>query len=110
MGTLTDADWPVFEDLCLLHEEKLDLTRRINDLRALKKLTPKDEMLLQSYEGRRRKSVTQFQKLSTEFGGTASARTRVRIPSGQGEFPFAGGAQGQPENPLDAARRQLTGA
>lgn len=110
MGTLTDADWPVFETLCLMHEELLSLTARINKLRAKAKLTDADDNRLMTLEGRRRKAIGHFQKLSTEFGGTASARTRVRIPSGQDEFPFARGSTPPPENSLDAARRQLAGA
>lgn len=95
MRTLTDADWPVFEDLCLLHEEKLALTEQINALRKKKKRTGKDEMDLMTHEGRRRKAITQFQKLASEFGGTAAARTRTRVPSGQTELPL-----GDITNPL----------
>lgn len=106
MGTLTDADWPSFEDLCLLHEEKLALTARINVLRRRRRLSAKDEMLLMSYEGRRRKAMAQFTKLAGEFGATAASRPRVRIPSGQGEFPFAP----VEDDPLATSRAQLTGA
>jgi phage terminase small subunit len=107
MGTLTDADWPVFEDLCLLHEEKLALTRRINRHRSKRRPTPKDEMILMTLEGRRRKAMVQFTKVAGEFGATAASRPRVRLSSGQGEFPFA---PTQNESALDTSRRQLTGA
>jgi phage terminase small subunit len=109
MGTLTDADWPSFEDLCLLHEEKLALTTQINRLRVKKRRTGKDENELSTLEGRRRKAIAQFTKLAGEFGATAAARPRVRLPSGQGEFPFSGGG-GQPVDPLAEQHRQLAGA
>lgn len=106
MGTLTDADWPSFEDLCLLHEEKLALTSRINRLRQKRRHNGKDEMALMTLEGRRRKTMAQFTKLAGEFGATAASRPRVRLPSGQGEFPFGADAP----DPLEESRRQLTGA
>lgn len=92
MRTLTDADWPVFEDLCELHAEKLSLIQRINVLRRKKKRTDKDEMELMTLEGRRRKSAAQFLKLTAEFGGTAASRPRCRVPSGQSELPLTDAA------------------
>jgi phage terminase small subunit len=110
MGTLTDADWPVFEDLCLSHEEKHQLTLRINELQTKKKLTGAESQELVTNRGIRRKAIEQFRKLSSEFGGTAVARPRIRLHSGQGEFPFGGGTNERPADALETARRQLTGA
>lgn len=110
MGTLTDADWPMFEDLCLSHEEKCQLTVRINQLQAKKKKTTVDEQDLMAARGIRRKVIEQFRKLSNEFGGSAVSRPRIRLPSGQGEFPFGEAPVGRPVDPLEESRRQLTGA
>ncbi len=109
MGTLTDADWPVFEDLCLSHEEKHYLTERINYLQSRKRKTTAQKQELMAQCSIRRKVIEQFRKLANEFGGTAVSRPRIRLPSGQGELPFGAGLEGQPANELEQARRNLTG-
>lgn len=102
MGTLTDADWPVFEDLCLCHEEKQQLTTRINALQRRRRRSGALEQELMMQRGLRRKVFEQFRKLASEFGGTAAARPRIRLPSGQQELPL-----GTPADPLATARNQL---
>jgi phage terminase small subunit len=112
MQTLSDVDFPRFEDLCLRHEEKVRLIREISRLRKKKKLKAVEKVDLQTFESQHRKASAQFAQFAAEFGIGASSRTRIKLPDGQLPLPGMGMvSQPQPTvSPLDRSKQLSRGA
>lgn len=102
LGTMGETDRELFAGYCQAVSRAEWLSGRIQELRARRTLSGKQQVRLDTMESQLQKANLTAARFGAEFGIGAASRTRIRLPdTSQSELPL-GDPRREPASPLSA--------